>query len=164
MSSAEGTVGLQVNATGVMPVIFSSSLLALPTALSRYFPQVPLVDTLARIVTPGGLLYLPVRPQHLSRPALSSLLGAVHGARVPLAASPFSARGADATVLGGGQVNVLLIAFFNYYYTFLQLDPKDLAEQLKRQVRLLPLTHIVFLPQRNTCCQWTWPCFCRGAC
>ena len=33
------------------------------------------------------------------------------------------------------QVNVLLIAFFNWYYTFLQLEPKDLAEQLKRQVR-----------------------------
>ena len=33
---------LQVNATGVMPVIFSSSLLAAPAALSRYFPQVPL--------------------------------------------------------------------------------------------------------------------------
>ena len=31
---------LQVNATGVMPVIFSSSLLAAPAALSRYFPQV----------------------------------------------------------------------------------------------------------------------------
>jgi hypothetical protein len=29
---------------------------------------------------------------------------------------------------------VLLIAFFNWYYTFLQLEPKDLAEQLKRQV------------------------------
>ena len=32
------------------------------------------------------------------------------------------------------QFNVLLIAFFNWYYTFLQLEPKDLAEQLKRQV------------------------------
>lgn len=29
---------------------------------------------------------------------------------------------------------MLLIAFFNWYYTFLQLEPKDLAEQLKRQV------------------------------
>jgi hypothetical protein len=36
------------------------------------------------------------------------------------------------------QFNVLLIAFFNWYYTFLQLEPKDLAEQLKRQV-LSPL-------------------------
>lgn len=28
-----------------------------------------------------------------------------------------------------------LICFFNWYYTFLQLEPKELAEQLKRQVR-----------------------------
>ena len=34
------------------------------------------------------------------------------------------------------QVYVALIAFFNYYYTFLQLEPKDLADSLKRQVRL----------------------------
>ncbi len=33
------------------------------------------------------------------------------------------------------QVYVALIAFFNYYYTFLQLEPKDLADSLKRQVR-----------------------------
>ena len=86
----------QVNATGVMPVIFSSSLLAAPAALSRYFPQVrnlsvilprscfsltcavyrcglsikmiwtraslqvPAVEGLARTITPGGVLYLPV--------------------------------------------------------------------------------------------------------
>ena len=31
------------------------------------------------------------------------------------------------------QVYVALIAFFNYYYTFLQLEPKDLADSLKRQ-------------------------------
>ena len=30
---------------------------------------------------------------------------------------------------------VALIAFFNYYYTFLQLEPKDLADSLKRQAR-----------------------------
>ena len=33
------------------------------------------------------------------------------------------------------QVSIALIVFFNYYYTFLQLDPVDLADQLKRQVR-----------------------------
>ena len=33
------------------------------------------------------------------------------------------------------QVYVALIAFFNYYYTFLQLEPKDLADSLKRQAR-----------------------------
>ena len=31
-----------------------------------------------------------------------------------------------------------LIAFFNYYYTFLQLEPKDLADSLKRQARHEP--------------------------
>ncbi|KAF3325818.1 protein translocase secy subunit [Carex littledalei] len=35
--------------------------------------------------------------------------------------------------------NILLIAFFNYYYTFLQLDPDDLSEQLKRQGASIPL-------------------------
>ena len=44
------------------------------------------------------------------------------------------------------QFNVLLIAFFNWYYTFLQLEPKDLAEQLKRQVPSLP--------QSDSRCSW----------
>ena len=35
-------------------------------------------------------------------------------------------------------VNVALICFFNYFYTFLQLDPKDVAEQLKRQGASIP--------------------------
>lgn len=40
-----------------------------------------------------------------------------------------------------------LICFFNWYYTFLQLEPKELSEQLKRTVRssahpVLPLTSI----------------------
>ncbi|GFZ06716.1 SECY homolog 1 [Actinidia rufa] len=35
--------------------------------------------------------------------------------------------------------NILLIAFFNYYYTFLQLDPDDVSEQLKRQGASIPL-------------------------
>lgn len=33
----------------------------------------------------------------------------------------------------------MLIAFFNYYYTFLQLDPDDVSEQLKRQGASIPL-------------------------
>lgn len=36
-------------------------------------------------------------------------------------------------------MNILLIAFFNYYYTFLQLDPDDVSEQLKRQGASIPL-------------------------
>ena len=33
---------------------------------------------------------------------------------------------------------MVLIAFFNYYYTFLQLEPKEMAEQLKRQGASIP--------------------------
>ena len=36
------------------------------------------------------------------------------------------------------QVNVSLIVLFNYYYTFLQLDPKDMADQLKRAGGAIP--------------------------
>lgn len=50
----------QVNATGVMPVIFSSSLLALPSALSRY-ANLPALEGAARALAPNGPAYLPVR-------------------------------------------------------------------------------------------------------
>jgi preprotein translocase SecY subunit len=83
----------KVNATGVMPLIFASSLLGLPAAAARYL-DTPALDGAAAAVSPGGPLYLPV--------------------------------------------NVVLIAFFNYYYTFLQLEPKDLAEQLKRAGAAIP--------------------------
>lgn len=36
------------------------------------------------------------------------------------------------------QTNVLLIVLFNYYYTFLQLDPKDMSDQLKRAGASIP--------------------------
>ena len=48
----------QVNATGVMPVIFSSSLLALPQALARY-AQLPALDAAAAALSPSGAFYLP---------------------------------------------------------------------------------------------------------
>ena len=41
-------------------------------------------------------------------------------------------------VRAGRQVNVALIVLFNYYYTFLQLDPKDMADQLKRSGASIP--------------------------
>lgn len=42
-----------------MPVIFSSSLLALPTALARYANWKP-VEAVAAALNPSGPLYLPV--------------------------------------------------------------------------------------------------------
>ncbi|EFJ49475.1 hypothetical protein VOLCADRAFT_104339 [Volvox carteri f. nagariensis] len=83
----------KVNATGVMPLIFASSILALPAALARYTDSAAL-DEFSRSVGPGGALYVPF--------------------------------------------NVALIVFFNYYYTFLQLEPKDLAEQLKKSGAAIP--------------------------
>lgn len=63
-----------------------------------------------------------------------------HNLLMPLWTATYSQPNLDS---GLPQFNVLLIAFFNWYYTFLQLEPKDLAEQLKRQV---PLSF--------------WHCFC----
>ena len=91
----------KVNATGVMPVIFSSSLLAVPSALARYAHS-PVIEQAAASLSPGGSLYLPS--------------------------------------------NVALIVAFNYLYTFLQLDPKELSEQLKRQGASIPGVR----PGRNT--------------
>lgn len=48
----------KVNATGVMPLIFASSLLAFPSALARYTDN-PALDDAAKAVGPGGSLYVP---------------------------------------------------------------------------------------------------------
>uniref|UniRef100_A0A0E0LSX4 Preprotein translocase subunit SECY, chloroplastic n=1 Tax=Oryza punctata TaxID=4537 RepID=A0A0E0LSX4_ORYPU len=84
----------KVNSSGVMPIIFSTSSLALPGTLAR-FTGLDFLKKAALALNPGGAFYIPT--------------------------------------------NVLLIAFFNYYYTFLQLDPDDLSEQLKRQGASIPL-------------------------
>ena len=83
----------KVNAAGVMPVIFSSSFLALPSALAR-FTGSPAVFTAAKALGPGGPLYFPL--------------------------------------------NIALIVYFNYFYTFLQLEPEEVAKQLKRQGASVP--------------------------
>ncbi|KAL6555203.1 hypothetical protein OROGR_006461 [Orobanche gracilis] len=98
-SGAEGLkksayLPFKVNSSGVMPIIFSTSSLALPGTLAR-FTNVGFLKKAALGLNPGGPLYLPT--------------------------------------------NILLIAFFNYYYTFLQLNPDDVSEQLKRQGASIPL-------------------------
>ncbi|KAJ0090376.1 hypothetical protein Patl1_14389 [Pistacia atlantica] len=92
-------IGIIVNSSGVMPIIFSTSSLALPGTLAR-FTGIGALKKAALALNPGvkicvGSFYLPT--------------------------------------------NIVLIAFFNYYYTFLQLDPDDLSEQLKRQGASIPL-------------------------
>jgi preprotein translocase SecY subunit len=83
----------KVNTSGVMPIIFSSSMLALPSTLARFTGSEALA-TLGKSLFPGGAYYVPI--------------------------------------------NVGLIVFFNYFYTFLQLDPKDVSEQLKRGGASIP--------------------------
>nr|GEW73055.1 preprotein translocase subunit SCY1, chloroplastic [Tanacetum cinerariifolium] len=84
----------KVNSSGVMPIIFSTSSLALPATLAR-FTGLNFLKNAAVGLVPGGAFYLPT--------------------------------------------NIVLIGFFNYYYTFLQLDPDDVSEQLKRQGASIPL-------------------------
>ncbi|EPS66347.1 hypothetical protein M569_08427, partial [Genlisea aurea] len=84
----------KVNSSGVMPIIFSTSSLALPGTLAR-FTGLSFLKDAAVGLNPGGPYYLPT--------------------------------------------NIVFIAFFNYYYTFLQLDPDDVSEQLKRQGASIPL-------------------------
>ena len=91
--SSQPFLPFKVNAAGVMPVIFSSSFLALPSALAR-FTGSPAVYSAAKALGPGGPLYFPL--------------------------------------------NIALIVYFNYFYTFLQLEPEEVAKQLKRQGASVP--------------------------
>lgn len=56
--ASQSYLPFKVNATGVMPLIFASSLLALPSALARYTDTAALDDA-ARALGPGGALYTP---------------------------------------------------------------------------------------------------------
>lgn len=78
----------KVNSAGVMPIIFASSLLALPATLLRFTGPSAALSSMVEALGPAGSAYLPA--------------------------------------------NVVLIAFFNYFYTFLQLEPNDVAENLKK--------------------------------
>ncbi len=51
----------KVNATGVMPVIFSTSLLAAPVALARFTDNPAIQTAAAQLTNPAGPFYLPVR-------------------------------------------------------------------------------------------------------
>jgi preprotein translocase subunit SecY len=98
----------KVNGTGVMPVIFATSLLAVPPAIVK-FANMDSGSGLLGSLSPGGALYLPL--------------------------------------------TVVLIATINHYYTFLQFEPNDIADQLKRGVSYFKVTegctddvHLVTVP------------------
>ncbi|KAJ7530837.1 hypothetical protein O6H91_14G021300 [Diphasiastrum complanatum] len=83
----------KVNSSGMMPIIFSTSLLALPSSIARFTGASSLKNAVIAL-NPGGTLYLPT--------------------------------------------NIVLVGVFNYLYTFMQLNPADVSEQLKRQGASIP--------------------------
>jgi preprotein translocase subunit SecY len=48
---------LNVNAAGIIPIIFAQSVIMLPTTLTQYFSQVDWVDTFNSYLQPGSWLY-----------------------------------------------------------------------------------------------------------
>lgn len=91
----------KVNATGVMPIILSSSVLALPATISRYGDN-EILKRLALNFSPASPLYTPY--------------------------------------------NVAFIFLFNYFYTFIQFDANEVAENLKKSGASIPKMR----PGKNT--------------
>ena len=67
---------MQVNATGVMPVIFSTTLLSLPTGLAKYAAW---LEPVAVALGPAGLLYIPVGHHSRGTSCDAALLHAAWG-------------------------------------------------------------------------------------
>lgn len=83
----------KVNATGVMPIIFASSLLSLPATVSR-FANNDFIQKVAVSLSPDRPLYT--------------------------------------------AYNVGLIFLFNYFYTFIQFEPNEVAENLNKSSASIP--------------------------
>ena len=96
----------KVNGTGVMPVIFASSVIGVPPFLAK----IAGADSNSGIVQqlqPSGALYLPLL--------------------------------------------VTLIVVINYFYTFIQFEPNDIAENLKKGVRIASIQQTV--DRRGAACR-----------
>jgi preprotein translocase subunit SecY len=83
---------LKVNAAGVIPPIFASSLLMFPSTLANF--NVPYMDKLQQIIQPGDFRY---------------------------------------TI-----IYVALIVFFAFFYTAIQFQPVQVADNLKKQNAFIP--------------------------
>jgi preprotein translocase subunit SecY len=94
MGGAASFLPLKVNTAGVIPVIFASSLMFIPTTMASFFPEVQGIQDLARWFLPGHLVYTVV----------------------------FSS----------------LIIFFAYFYTAVQYNPTDIADNLKKSGGFIP--------------------------
>lgn len=84
---------IRVNTAGVIPVIFSTSLLAIPMTLAQ-FVKAPWAQALGNVFSYSGGLYI--------------------------------------------AVNALLIVFFTYFYTSIQFNPMNVANDLKKWGGFVP--------------------------
>ncbi len=94
--SAQATyLPLKINPSGVIPIIFASSVLLFPAQIAKTLgARAPLLDQLAVLLSPGNVLYL--------------------------------------------TLYALLIIFFTYFYTQIQLNPIDIADNLKKVGGYIP--------------------------
>lgn len=94
MGGASSFLPLKVNTAGVIPVIFASSIVFVPSTLASFFPEVPAIQDFARLFLPGNWAY-----------------------------SVFFAT---------------LVIFFAYFYTAIQYNPNDIADNLKKSGAFIP--------------------------
>jgi preprotein translocase subunit SecY len=94
MGGASSFLPLKVNTAGVIPVIFASSIVFVPSTLASFFPEVPAMQEFARLFLPGHWAY-----------------------------SIFFAT---------------LVIFFAYFYTAIQYNPNDIADNLKKSGAFIP--------------------------
>jgi len=94
--SAQATyLPLKINPSGVIPIIFASSVLLFPAQIAKTLgARAPWLDQLAVLLSPGNVLYL--------------------------------------------TLYALLIIFFTYFYTQIQLNPIDIADNLKKVGGYIP--------------------------
>jgi preprotein translocase subunit SecY len=94
--SAQATyLPLKINPSGVIPIIFASSVLLFPAQIAKTLgARAPWLDQLAALLSPGNVLYL--------------------------------------------TLYALLIIFFTYFYTQIQLNPIDIADNLKKVGGYIP--------------------------
>merc|ERR1711976_969841 len=117
--SRQSYLPFKVNAAGVMPVIFATTLISVPSGVARIADN-QILESVATALYPTSVFYLPTY--------------------------------------------VTLIVFFNYYYTFLQLDPKDVSDQLRKQGASIPAVRpgkatAGFITQTLNAC----PCWARSS-
>jgi len=86
---------LKINPSGVIPIIFASSVLLFPAQIAKSLgTRVPFLESIASLLSPGNVLYL--------------------------------------------TLYALLIIFFTYFYTQIQLNPVDIADNLKKVGGYIP--------------------------